>query len=259
MPKLLQDEGEKEDENLYGFTDEDEEEDEEDGISDTWEDKHGNDMEEGEIRSDEDEHMKEDSGNNGMCGDRPLVGDRRISDEQANGHCVSSINAIDSESRIEESVDEENHVDALHANEPTQPIGEHVQKPASRSKHNSSGPLGGLVSSGCFGPFTSPLAPIQNRIDPADPIFDAGGSLGKRRRLDKMTRKTQHMENAPSIDLNRCFNEQASISTVSGANSTSLEARKTVEVGKQLGFEIEVNDPILLEVLGEHGENQNPQ
>ncbi|KAI3517218.1 hypothetical protein L1887_16430 [Cichorium endivia] len=58
-----------------------------------------------------------------------------------------------------------------------------------------------------------------------------------------------------SIDLNRVDIAHSSSSVDNEDSSFSQEAARTIEVGKMLGFQIEVNDPILREAMGAGGEN----
>ncbi|KAI3495870.1 hypothetical protein L1887_38216 [Cichorium endivia] len=64
--------------------------------------------------------------------------------------------------------------------------------------------------------------------------------------------------NPPSINLNICT-EHISANVESENSSASMEERKTVEVGKALGFGIELENPILQEVMGESGEHTEDQ
>ncbi|CAH1431072.1 unnamed protein product [Lactuca virosa] len=57
-----------------------------------------------------------------------------------------------------------------------------------------------------------------------------------------------------SIDLNRCASKDNQRSEVSDSSSSSHELTKTVEVGNEVGFAINDEDPILKEVMEEAGE-----
>ena len=37
------------------------------------------------------------------------------------------------------------------------------------------------------------------------------------------------------------------------------EAELTIEIGQMLGFQIDINNPVLMEVMGENGENHSHQ
>ncbi|CAH1442510.1 unnamed protein product [Lactuca virosa] len=150
---------------------------------------------------------------------------------------------------------------------------------------NLNGPLYGLPPISCFGPFSSPIATNKVRGQSSEVC----SSLGKRRRLERdenrrspplinsmaalsdLDEPPTHMasqstvpiriDHAP-IDINRAPSEDqvfANENEPEGSSSSSIEVRKTVEIGNALGFEISSNDPILKGVMGETGDDIAPQ
>ncbi|CAI9289333.1 unnamed protein product [Lactuca saligna] len=103
--------------------------------------------------------------------------------------------------------------------------------------------IGKLATMGCFGPFpssegiTSPIGPSL----PLDPLnaqnvrskYEAGNTIEKRRRI---------IRTSYSPDFASPINE----------------TRKTVEIGQILGFKIDNEDPILIEVMEEAGDIHIP-
>ncbi|KAI3500041.1 hypothetical protein L1887_35856 [Cichorium endivia] len=221
--------------------------------------------EEGEIRSDDedgdDDSIKE--------GDAPmLVDDRRSpadmtenSPEKSNGHKQTSLDERDSAPKIEET-SEATKIgqvtdDIPNGGDPDQFRIDPTNNPATQPIQNLVGSLNGLVSSGCFGPFSSPIK--QKSTEDTDQFFEFGGSIGKRRRVEKSSRLGLMSNDVPHIDLNRKFNEQNSSCSVNDESTSSMEAIKTAEIGRQLGFQIEDRNLILREVLGENGDNLVPK
>ncbi|KAI3522072.1 hypothetical protein L1887_11551 [Cichorium endivia] len=143
--------------------------------------------EEGEIRSDD-----EDGDDNSIKeGDEPmLVDDRRLptdmienSSEKSNGHNQTSLDERDSASRIEETGGATENVqvtdDIPNGGDPDQSRVDPINNPATQPIQNLVGSLNGLVSSGCFSPFSSPIK--QKSTEDTDQFFEFGGSIGKRR------------------------------------------------------------------------------
>ncbi|KAI3782599.1 hypothetical protein L2E82_12650 [Cichorium intybus] len=147
----------------------------------------------------------------------------------------------------------------------------------------STGLINDLVPSGCFGPFPSQFQLVHDEAlglgnceiatsgrkrrkceirEPLSfpiPMFTLSSPTGATIPAPSLHRPPENdwnipHSNPPSIDLNRCT-EQSSADVESEISSASMEARKTMEVGKALGFDIELENPILQEVMGEAGEH----
>ncbi|KAI3516797.1 hypothetical protein L1887_15839 [Cichorium endivia] len=138
----------------------------------------------------------------------------------------------------------------------------------------------GLLPHGCFGLF--PCPPIVHSAGLIKMNYNLGGSLGKRRRINEAVPSFWHgqipsmpclnnvdahnvfstlpippstyprvgSEENKSIDLNRDNNDACGEDRGSEASSFSQEVAKTIEIRKELGFQIESNDPILREKMG---------
>ncbi|KAI3502965.1 hypothetical protein L1887_31397 [Cichorium endivia] len=260
-----------------------------DGVSDTWSAGGDSEREDGEILPE------------GMCEDDTIAGaeiDRDENPPAAGKSPEAAETAEDSTSKIETTQmmcsprkdAEESHVqmDALNVeniippgvfSDTNYPDGAQNDPVDTRDPHKDEAVIG-LRERGCFGPFPSPISPILNTAIPSS--FDLGGSLGKRRRLDRGSSRldplshshangprvinleaafspapdpiappvSSHPTNMPTLDLNKCTSD-----SVSEGTSSRMELERTVEIGKELGFEIEMGDPILKEVMGEKGEN----
>lgn len=61
------------------------------------------------------------------------------------------------------------------------------------------------------------------------------------------------------IDLNKNPVATSNGSSSYSLNSYSSEVDKKIEVGKELGFEIDSSNPVLLEAMGVIGETNNPR
>ncbi|CAI9280641.1 unnamed protein product [Lactuca saligna] len=128
-------------------------------------------------------------------------------------------------------------------------------------------PVDNLVAMGCFGPFSSgknkidkgPMFPSNTQVTMAG--YESGNTMDKRRRIIR-TPFPKSPKNQLRIDIN-CPNtippEQIPLPDSPVVLSPTDEAKKTVEIGQILGFEIENVDPILTEAMGEIGENQVPR
>lgn len=136
---------------------------------------------------------------------------------------------------------------------------------------------------GCFGPFLSlnidgePYTPVQTQV--------ISGSLGKRKRYDALgsnfpLNTISHMvdlsepdpsvlaqkemnaieinHNPSSIDLNENPKNISNGASSCSSGSLSMEVDKIVEIGKELGFEIDVSNPVLLVTMGVIGETNDP-
>lgn len=143
------------------------------------------------------------------------------------------------------------------------------------------------IPQGCFGPFPSlnidgvTYTPMQTQI--------ISGSLGKRKWFDnlgsnfhlnsisRMANLTElehslsfvmahqqknaiKIDHIPTIiDLNKNPVATSNGSSSYSLNSYSSEVDKKIEVGKELGFEIDSSNPVLLEAMGVIGETNNPR
>ncbi|KAI3710313.1 hypothetical protein L2E82_40091 [Cichorium intybus] len=133
------------------------------------------------------------------------------------------------------------------------------------------GDLNGLPQ-GCFGPFPSTPKFRSGSSQACDPDFSK--PLGKRKRcitggLNLSPNFIPSMPNLSNLD-SPLPTVEGTIDPAEGTNPNNIdhgattnrplsEADKTVEIGKRVGFDIEADNPILLEVLGEAGENNGPQ
>ncbi|KAI3521672.1 hypothetical protein L1887_11144 [Cichorium endivia] len=239
------------------------EDDSEDGISDTWEAGDVQDKEEGEICPDDEDFVDAEIPQSDDNNPRSPERNGTVNDKQSIG-CSHSSNNVQSptvriqevrETRGEKAADNEflKDLDLLSSG-----AGININPPT-RSANAPNIPIGsfnGLVSNGCFGPFNSPYV-----FAASDPCFEAGGSIGKRRRV--INKKTQQHRSQPwslnfaepQIDLNKSSTAHSSDTTLNEDTSMGLEVRKTIEIGKQLGFEIEEGDPVLLDVMEKKGED----
>ncbi|KAI3506472.1 hypothetical protein L1887_28831 [Cichorium endivia] len=237
------------------YSSSDGEDEEEEGVSDTWEvEGHEDDMEEGEIghygeRDGQDDVNME--GNDIYRSPEKLgveaSGENPNSQQQTSKRDQDPLPVIEKPTIIMGSPTEGHAAEDGNA-----------QKDArDNNMFGNNGLFDGLVKSGCFGPFNSPI----NKLDkgPSESFFENGESVGKRRRLDRPIRSSQQLETLPRINLNNNFFEQQSESSTDGVSSSDMEAKRTVEVGRQVGFDIDEGDPILREALGEFGDNQLPQ
>ncbi|CAI9300814.1 unnamed protein product [Lactuca saligna] len=128
----------------------------------------------------------------------------------------------------------------------------------------SNGLLNALPLTGCFGPFHNNM--VRSEPIPGRTNNNFKGSSDKRRRLltpifeSPMENQNQMVSSDQSpIDLNLepipshiplPESDDESLST------SSSEIRNTVEVGKMLGFDLECDNEVLKDVIGEEGENQ---
>ncbi|CAI9276086.1 unnamed protein product [Lactuca saligna] len=148
-----------------------------------------------------------------------------------------------------------------------------LEPSSSKSNTIHDGPGNGLPPLGCFGPFPSPT--ICNEAH----TFILGRSNGKRRRvlnktpsislvtetggdIDPMPHTVPLPESLPNspienqIDLNTPPIQQAEFIDEYPQNLRRSEAIKTAEIGKELGFDINPDDPILREAMGDEGEHR---
>ncbi|KAI3497060.1 hypothetical protein L1887_39441 [Cichorium endivia] len=284
-----------EDDNLESS--EDEMDEDSDGISDTWVADADNEKEEGEIipevgdPADEsnDGHINNNLEASEMVGHRSSAG----VDSRNEGKTTQSTPVGEprprATSRVEvEATEAINVVSSMNVPPQQPPMTDQLERVQIAAQPNPStpvspNPIHGLVQLGCFGPFASPNIPEKN---PDDQNFDMGGSLGKRRRIDKGSSKllsstlSSHPRSInlaansfpsldnnmlgdgndnPPLDLNKSLPAHSSTETGSEWNSISVEATKTAGIGMELGFEIDANNPILREVLGDKGENVLPR
>ncbi|KAI3508269.1 hypothetical protein L1887_23275 [Cichorium endivia] len=151
----------------------------------------------------------------------------------------------------------------------------HVPSLANQVDPPSFGPFENLANSGCFGPFPSNNSPgpiiSPTMFDGLN--FSTGNTSGKRRRIlhpgnfppfvlaDPPVATQPVPPSLSPIDLNA----EPIPSTVplpdsdEDSPSSSSEFRKTAMVGQLLGFDIEMDNPILKEVMEKSGENVAPQ
>ncbi|CAH1444381.1 unnamed protein product [Lactuca virosa] len=129
------------------------------------------------------------------------------------------------------------------------------------------GLLNKLAKSGCFGPFPNNVYGNGSQSD--EPEINFNSAQDKRRRLMRNDREVDFDSSdpvmpLPYLDLNRTpIPSQIPLPDIKvDSPSSSSEIRNTVEVGNILGFEIDGDNPILKEVLGENesklGESSPP-
>ncbi|CAI9303398.1 unnamed protein product [Lactuca saligna] len=255
-------------------TDSDEDMDSDDEISDTWILGNNNDLEEGEIEMEN----TDDQTNGGDAYEIPPCEEY----EQPHGE-LTPIKCNSKYARV-----------AVNNNSQREELGQmdERRKNGDNGLPRITEPIG-LLHNGCFGPFSSNwIDNLGNLQFNSLPQFNIGGSTLKRHRTDGDTsrfsvnniRPMADLESetnyetfvppvpppnenaAPmgdneartSIDLNRGLMENSQIESdqePSDCVSSSLEAEKTTIIGKQLGFDIEMDNPILAEVLGDVGAN----
>ncbi|KAI3724293.1 hypothetical protein L2E82_36065 [Cichorium intybus] len=255
-------------------------EEEEDGISETIRHNSRNDeLEDGEIGPEMATDMVSESKAEDVdSGDVPMSDGGSPGWQGLHGKCQESprekqhAEVFNSPSKMERNIDVAGHVDAS--------VPSHIPKDHFNGSFNS------WVQNGCFGPFPY-MANVglgDGSVPRADLDLDSyqnnfGGSFIKRRRIkvalnaantpdDQFTPnldnhpeihiQTQSLENsnAPSssIDLNR--NPPLGMPGISNDESPQPEVPEvelTAEVGKSVGFEIDKDNPILVEALGEAG------
>jgi len=109
-----------------------------------------------------------------------------------------------------------------------------------------------------FGP------PLGRRILPPSfftrPIIEDGSGSSSEADTDPKKRRTESP--IPSIDLNRSISPSRSMNSSSALSPTSnvlLEMQQTIEIGALIGVEIEADNAILKEAMGETGEIIIPQ
>ncbi|CAH1439824.1 unnamed protein product [Lactuca virosa] len=114
---------------------------------------------------------------------------------------------------------------------------------------------------GCFGPFPNTMD--SNDIPLCGPYINFNSAQDKRRRLmrngsDIPIDLSDSTSPHPTLDLNRLpIPTQVPLPDVEvDSPSSSSKIRNTMVVGNILGFEVEDDNSILKEVLGEDGENQ---
>lgn len=124
---------------------------------------------------------------------------------------------------------------------------------------SSNGMLNKLAKSGCFGPFINNMHGNEVPLNESEINFNS--AQDKRRRLMRngmaIESSNSNMPH-PSLDLNRTpiLSQIPLPDTNVESSSSPSEIRNTVEVGNILGFEIDSENPILKEILGDNGENQ---
>ncbi|CAI9273476.1 unnamed protein product [Lactuca saligna] len=152
-----------------------------------------------------------------------------------------------------------------------------ISLPLADGAHN------GLPPINCYGPF-----PYQLKTYKVAQTFRTGGSNGKRRRVMKLNMgyntpviplMENPMESDPEpipqtvpipdsppvsnqngdIDLNTPPPQQNENREENIGNPRTSEMEETAALGRELGFDIGLNNPILSEVMGEEGENIPPQ
>lgn len=130
--------------------------------------------------------------------------------------------------------------------------------------------------------------PYQLKTDKVAQTFRTGGSNGKRRRVMTLNKgyntpviplmenpiesdpkpipQTVPIPDSPpvsnqnaDIDLNTPPPQQIDNMEENTGNPSTSEMEETAALGRELGFDIGLNNPILSEVMGEEGENIPPQ
>ncbi|KAI3518329.1 hypothetical protein L1887_06934 [Cichorium endivia] len=211
-----------------------EDDDSEDGISDTWaENNENNDREEGEIRP---ENTPVEAKKMAVDGSSPTVVGGNINSR-----------------RLENDVEENNEV-----GQPT----------------TSFGPLQQLVPSGCFGPFPNdqracdnetthlnPPPPLSHPMNEADEshfkkrkrdVFDPPPELCTQLFMDPPIANNENEEDSThSLNLNEA---PSRAEDSENSSSQSDELRKIVKIGAEIGIHMEVDNPILAQVISEAGE-----
>lgn len=125
-----------------------------------------------------------------------------------------------------------------------------------------------LATTGCFGPFpsctgiTSPIGPSPT-LDPLSyqnmmSRYEAGNSVDKWRRIANNS-CTEHPSRQLSFDLNSPNLIPPEQVPLPDSPDLVSPIDETVEIGQILGFEIDIEDPILTEVMDEASENHMPQ
>ncbi|CAI9261707.1 unnamed protein product [Lactuca saligna] len=126
------------------------------------------------------------------------------------------------------------------------------------------GPLNNLSRSNGLGLFTNNSKSGENQRYHTGVNFE--GSQDKRRRISNIVVDGFNEDSHPStpqssIDLNKTLIPSQIPLPDSDADSPSASSdiRNTIEVGRLLGFDVDVDNSVLMEVLGDEGENQIPQ
>ncbi|KAI3766824.1 hypothetical protein L2E82_16899 [Cichorium intybus] len=237
---------------------------EDDGVSDTWaENMKNNDIEEGEIRPESSlavDQTSDKGGENSIDGDDKLEGQETSTQPMGAN--------IDAQSK--KMVETQKHVSSeLIPNVPPAPHPLEIP-------NNPFGPLQQLVPSGCFGPFPKE-SPVQvkekahiDKFNSLTPSWDVGGSQHKKRKRNfsdplselnvqlfpdtHQTVNNQEQENfgelSPSINLNENPTQGGEADCTS---SQSNELNQIAKIGVEIGFQIDAEDPILAQVVGDTG------
>ncbi|KAI3699390.1 hypothetical protein L2E82_43663 [Cichorium intybus] len=259
-------------------------EDDEDGISDTWENPIGDDQEfeEGEIRDGDQPDVDEDLAIDGDDRSRNSNGQLNkcaMEIEESVGICANN-NGGENQGQFQM---ENNGIEAgiiLNKKEKQVIVSDNSQNNQSNNK-NIIGSVEKLVPMGCFGPFPSMAGPYNQALEspprdlPRDlPIgVDKSRILGsgiKRRRTDDANfistpcrlsfdnedrnNKSTPFEgnNSKTVDLNH----EPSISDSADTwGSYANEISDTIEVGKQVRFQIDGSIEILNEIMGAQGDS----
>lgn len=226
--------------------------------------------EEGEIRSEINELDDQEPGKSRVPASEPT----RTEMEVEEAHCEATVQtkvpteeAEPTPRNMEFQMTIDMMEQASHGNDACQ-----LDPGSPKSKIILDGPGNGLPPLGCFGPFPSPT--ICNEAH----TFIVGRSNGKRRRMldttpsispvfdsgdiDSMPHTvplSDSPRNSPvenQIDLNTPPIQQVVIIDEYPQNPRRAELVKTTEIGKELGFDINPDDPILQEAMGEEGEHR---
>lgn len=239
-------------------------------------------MEEGEFRI-ETQRIDGDMGNdtenppeNDMV-PTTAVGMSNLEDEQSHGEGTRMI-----EPTMMEDVATPRNMDTLTLDGSNHNAGHVITNPGAPTTTDPTlknrEPSNGPPRVGCFGFFSPILEPSNSSHH-----FRTDESNGKRRRV--LSRENgskipsippmpslpnQDLPPLPAsppaersnslIDLNTPPANQAMVMEVEDAEATQVSERiKTAKIGNELGFDIDPDDPILREVMGEDGENLVPQ
>lgn len=292
-----QDYYEKDDESIEDEGEEDiEEDDEEEGISDTWIQDVESEKEDGEIRQDEDENCVDgttvvgESIQGDVLSPASTIPARVSSKEVQEPFGEMQQAAVIPQEAAEATPWKPRSKIKYGKISLPQPRGE-----IDGSTQPVPDPNAPIHTQDCFGIFSSfngdglPFTPAQTNNN----II---GSLGKRKRCDNpratfplnsitpmaslaepdpakeesdptkevyrppLQKNIEEIVTPPStIDLNKKPDVAPNYPTSSIQSSSSLELARTAEVGKEVGFEIELGNPILREAMGVTGEQNIPQ
>ncbi|KAI3517604.1 hypothetical protein L1887_16819 [Cichorium endivia] len=238
-------------------------EDESEGISDTWNGADGeDDWEEGEIKAN-------NPGDHSVGGELPMEVESELVAKAVDSGDGSSPEMVDerSTSGIGEHIEDDKTVRDSAAT---------TQSKVNVINRSQMGPIEDLVPSGCFGPFPSPIGrPNISSNNPSDSQYNTfpGGSGIKRKRTEftnfyslpirpfslvdqhHAESQTRIDSNQGGVDLN-CTPQNPSSTDNS---SQDKEVEDTVNVGVEVGFQIDAGNMILKEVMGVHGDHIHHQ